>query len=238
MGSFVWFNHALPHGYEGAGPEHSSARLERYLQLCAEHNIQFCEPSTPAQIFHLLRRQMLSSVRKPLVIMSPKSLLRHPEAVSDRAELTDGGFETVLADKEANASPDLIERLVLCSGKVYYDLLDARTSADLKTVGILRIEQLYPFPEQGLSEKLTAFSNIKEVVWCQEEPMNQGAWYSSQHHMRRVLRAHYPDSHLAYAGRRASAAAAAGHMGLHVEQQKALIEEALTGVGDSDYDGV
>ena len=228
----------LPHGYEGAGPEHSSARLERYLQLCAEHNIQVCVPSTPAQIFHLLRRQMLSSVRKPLVIMSPKSLLRHPEAVSDRTELTNGGFETVLADNEANEHPDLIERLVLCSGKVYYDLLEARATADLRTVGILRIEQLYPFPEQGLSEKLTAFSNIKEVVWCQEEPMNQGAWYSSQHHMRRVLRAHYPDSHLAYAGRRASAAAAAGHMGLHLEQQKALIEEALTGVGDSDYDGV
>ena len=228
----------LPHGYEGAGPEHSSARLERYLQLCAEHNIQVCVPSTPAQIFHLLRRQMLSSVRKPLVIMSPKSLLRHPEAVSDRTELTNGGFETVLADNEANEHPDLIERLVLCSGKVYYDLLEARAAANLKTVGILRIEQLYPFPEQGLSEKLTAFSNIKEVVWCQEEPMNQGAWYSSQHHMRRVLGAHYPDSHLAYAGRKASAAAAAGHMGLHLEQQKALIEEALTGVGDSDYDGV
>ena len=228
----------LPHGYEGAGPEHSSARLERYLQLCAEHNIQVCVPSTPAQIYHLLRRQMLSPVRKPLVIMSPKSLLRHPEAVSDRTELTDGGFEAVLPDKDASKSPDLIERLVLCSGKVYYDLLEARALADLKTVGILRIEQLYPFPEQGLSEKLTPYSNIKEVVWCQEEPMNQGAWYSSQHHMRRVLLAHYPDSHLAYAGRKASAAAAAGHMGLHTEQQKALIEQALTGVGDSTHDGV
>ena len=171
----------LPHGYEGAGPEHSSARLERYLQLCAEHNIQVCVPSTPAQIYHLLRRQMLSPVRKPLVIMSPKSLLRHPEAVSDRAELTDGGFEAVLPDEDASKSPDLIERLVLCSGKVYYDLLEARALADLKTVGILRIEQLYPFPEQGLSEKLTPYSNIREVVWCQEEPMNQGAWYSINH---------------------------------------------------------
>lgn len=221
----------LPHGYEGAGPEHSSARLERYLQLCAEHNIQVCVPSTPSQIFHVLRRQMLNSARKPLVIMSPKSLLRHPRAVSDRDAFTEGQFHEVLADGHALAPPSEIERLVLCSGKVYYDLIEARESLGLNKVGVLRIEQLYPFPEGPLSEMLAHYDNVKETVWCQEEPMNQGAWYSSQHHMRRVLRLHYPDLMLKYAGRRASAAAAAGNMGLHTKQQQELIDLALRGDG-------
>jgi 2-oxoglutarate dehydrogenase E1 component len=178
-----------------------------------------------------LRRQMLNSARKPLVIMSPKSLLRHPRAVSDRDAFTEGQFHEVLADGHALAPPSEIERLVLCSGKVYYDLIEARESLGLNKVGVLRIEQLYPFPEGPLSEMLAQYDNVKETVWCQEEPMNQGAWYSSQHHMRRVLRLHYPDLMLKYAGRRASAAAAAGNMGLHTKQQQELIDLALRGDG-------
>jgi 2-oxoglutarate dehydrogenase E1 component len=227
----------LPHGYEGAGPEHSSARLERYLQLSAEHNIQVCVPTTPAQIYHLLRRQMIRATRKPLIILSPKSLLRLPEAVSPLTELTEGRFETVLMDDSALLNPDAVKRLVICSGKVYYDLLRQRDQEQLNHVAILRVEQLYPFPQEALGAALSHFTSVEEAVWCQEEPMNQGAWYSSQHHIRRALHRVSTELNLTYAGREPSAAAAAGTMGIHQAQQETLVTLALKG-GSSDFETI
>ncbi|TVS08628.1 MAG: 2-oxoglutarate dehydrogenase E1 component [Gammaproteobacteria bacterium] len=218
----------LPHGYEGAGPEHSSARLERFLQLCAEHNIQVCVPTTPAQVFHMLRRQVKRPLRKPLVVMTPKSLLRHKLAVSTLEDLCDGSFQTVIGEVDA-LEADNVERVVMCSGKVYYDLLQQRRDDDRKDVAIVRIEQLYPFPEEELAAALAPFKNTKDVVWCQEEPMNQGAWYPSQHHMRRVIHGHNSSIYLRYAGRDASAAPAAGYMSVHLEQQERLVKDALYG---------
>jgi 2-oxoglutarate dehydrogenase E1 component len=216
----------LPHGYEGQGPEHSSARLERYLQLCAEHNIQVCVPTTPAQVFHMLRRQALRPLRKPLVVMTPKSLLRHKEAISTLDELANGAFHNVLNDPDV-ADPSTITRLVMCSGKVYYDLRDAIRQRGLTHVALIRLEQLYPFPEEELAAVMAPFAGIREIVWCQEEPMNQGAWYSSQHHMRRVINQHNRSLYLEYAGRDASASPAAGYMALHQRQQEKLIRDAL-----------
>ncbi|MBO6658887.1 MAG: 2-oxoglutarate dehydrogenase E1 component, partial [Pseudomonadales bacterium] len=221
----------LPHGYEGAGPEHSSARLERYLQLSAEHNVQVCVPTTPAQIFHLLRRQAIRPLRKPLIVMTPKSLLRHKEAISSLEDLVDGAFQTVLEDRYVE-DPSAVERIVLCSGKVYYDLHAKRVEEAHSDVAIIRIEQLYPFPEEDLLAALSLYPNTKTAAWCQEEPMNQGAWYSSQHHMRRVLHNVFPDLYLAYTGREASAAAAAGYMSLHVRQQEQLVHDALHGTNE------
>ncbi|MEM8941508.1 MAG: 2-oxoglutarate dehydrogenase E1 component [Pseudomonadota bacterium] len=217
----------LPHGYEGQGPEHSSARLERFMQLCAEHNIQVCVPTTPAQVFHMLRRQAIRPLRKPLVVMSPKSLLRHKEAVSSLEELAGGRFYNVL-DETDDLDKNAVERIVLCSGKVFYDLRAARREREIGNIALLRLEQLYPFPANELLDVLKQYPNVKDAVWCQEEPMNQGAWYSSQHHMRRVLQSHNPDMYLSYAGREASAAPAAGYMALHLKQQEAFINEALT----------
>ncbi|ASK34034.1 2-oxoglutarate dehydrogenase E1 component [Alcanivorax sp. N3-2A] len=216
----------LPHGYEGQGPEHSSARLERFLQLCAEHNMQVCVPSTPSQIYHLLRRQAVRPLRKPLVIMSPKSLLRHKRAISSLEDLSDGRFQTVL-DNRADVGADQIKRVVMCSGKVFYDLLEKREADDLNDTALVRIEQLYPFPEQRLQEVLESYPNLETLVWCQEEPMNQGAWYCSQHHMFRVARAVKSDLMVHYAGRDMAAAPAAGSMSLHVEQQQRLVEDAF-----------
>jgi 2-oxoglutarate dehydrogenase E1 component len=216
----------LPHGYEGQGPEHSSARLERFLQLCAEHNIQVCVPTTPAQVFHMLRRQAIRPLRKPLIVMTPKSLLRHKEAVSTLDELAGGGFYNVLGDPDQR-DPALVKRIVLCSGKVYYDLREAQREHSVDNVALIRLEQLYPFPETELQAVLAPFVNAQEVVWCQEEPMNQGAWYSSQHHMRRVILRHNRSLYLEYAGRDASAAPAAGYMALHLAQLQRFIKEAL-----------
>ena len=218
----------LPHGFEGAGPEHSSARLERFLQMCAEHNMQICIPSTPAQVFHMLRRQAIRPARKPLIALTPKSLLRHNLAVSTLEELCEGEFHTVI-DELDDLNPKKIDRLVLCSGKVYYDLLEARREANCESVAIIRLEQLYPFPEAALAELLSQYSKLKTAVWCQEEPMNQGAWYSSQHHIRKVLQQHLPQLPLDYAGREAFAAPAAGSPSLHIEQQQQLVNEALFG---------
>jgi len=217
----------LPHGYEGQGPEHSSARLERFMQLCAEHNIQVCVPSTPAQVYHMLRRQAIRPLRKPLVVMSPKSLLRHKEAVSSVEELAGGRFHCVLDD------PDLVDkryvkRVILCAGKVFYDLRAERRERGIEDIAIIRLEQLYPFPEAELLQVLSQYPNLVDAVWCQEEPMNQGAWYSSQHHMRRVMYSHLEHIYLGYVGRDASAAPAAGYMALHLEQQQRFINEALT----------
>ena len=216
----------LPHGYEGQGPEHSSARLERFMQLCAEHNIQICVPTTPAQVFHMLRRQAIRPLRKPLVVMTPKSLLRHKEAVSTLEELAHGRFFNVL-DETDDIDKAAVTRVIICSGKVFYDLLAARRERGIENIAILRLEQLYPFPEQELLEILSAYPNIDDAIWCQEEPMNQGSWYSSQHHMRRIIHQHRKDVYLRYVGRESSAAPAAGYMALHVAQQDQFINEAL-----------
>lgn len=217
----------LPHGYEGQGPEHSSARLERFLQLCAEHNIQVCVPSTPAQVYHMLRRQAIRPLRKPLVVMSPKSLLRHKLCTSTLDELANGTFEPVI-DEVDDLEPEKVQRVVMCSGRVYYDLLEKRRADEIDDTAVIRVEQLYPFPEEQLEQVLSGYPNLKTVVWCQEEPMNQGAWYCSQHHMRHVLNNVNPKLYLHYAGRNASAAPASGYMSVHVEEQQTLVEQALT----------
>ncbi|MFA5678859.1 MAG: 2-oxoglutarate dehydrogenase E1 component [Pseudomonas sp.] len=217
----------LPHGYEGQGPEHSSARLERFLQLCAEQNIQVAVPTTPAQIYHLLRRQVIRPLRKPLIVLTPKSLLRHKLAISSLEDLAEGSFQTVIPEVD-NIDPAKVDRVVMCSGKVYYDLLEKRRADENENVAIVRIEQLYPFPEDDLAEVLAPYTNLKKVVWCQEEPMNQGAWYCSQHHMRRVLAGHSVSNlYLDYAGREASAAPAGGYPSVHAEEQAKLLQDAL-----------
>ena len=217
----------LPHGYEGQGPEHSSARLERFLQLCAEHNIQVCLPTTSAQVFHMLRKQVLCPLRKPLIVMSPKSLLRHKETVSTLQEMAEGSFQVVL-DETDDFDAEKVRRLVVCSGKVYYDLRAARREREIDDIAIVRLEQLYPFPQEDFSKCLLQYKNLTSVAWCQEEPMNQGAWYSSQHHLRRPIQEHFPSVYLEYVGREASAAAAAGYPALHLSQLNEFIDQALS----------
>ncbi len=214
----------LPHGYEGQGPEHSSARPERYLQLCAQHNMQICVPTTPAQVFHMLRRQMIRPMRRPLIVFTPKSLLRHPLAVSSLEELAQGRFQNVIGEIEPLEASG-VSRVVMCSGKVYYDLLDARRKGDIKQTALVRIEQLYPFPHAELAEVLREYQHVRDFVWCQEEPQNQGAWYCSQHHFWEAIPS---GARLRYAGRPASASPAVGYISLHIKQQKALVEDALT----------
>ncbi|MEY3182548.1 MAG: hypothetical protein RLZ35_533 [Pseudomonadota bacterium] len=214
----------LPHGYEGQGPEHSSARLERYLQLCAQHNMQVCIPSAPAQIFHLLRRQMLRKTRLPLIVLTPKSLLRHRMAVSSFDELANGSFQRVLMDK-AIQDPNTVERIVLCSGKIYYELLTAlEHEGNRQTIALIRIEQLYPFPETVLKATLGQFTRTKTVIWCQEEPRNQGAWHFIKRYIRSAL---LVGQTLSYVGRKSAAASSVGSYTLHEQQQNALIKEAL-----------
>lgn len=212
----------LPHGYEGMGPEHSSARLERFLQLCAQDNMQVCVPTTPAQIFHLLRRQALRPYRKPLIVISPKSLLRHRSAVSELKDLESGHFQTILTD---DLSPKKqVKKLVFCSGKVYYDLSEARSAQGLKDVAIIRMEQLYPFPEVAFKKLLSEYPKAQEYVWCQEEPKNQGAWFYIQPQMSSYLLG----QDLKYAGRSESSSPAVGYHALHVQQQKELVSSALS----------
>lgn len=211
----------LPHGYEGQGPEHSSARLERFLQLCADNNIQVCQPTTPAQIFHLLRRQMIRLFRKPLVVFTPKSLLRHKEAVSDLGELAKGSFQTVIGET-GQLDPKKVKRVIACSGKIFYDLRATRGERD--DVAIIRLEQLYPFPHKAFSHELRKYPNAAEVVWCQDEPQNQGAWFQIQHNLLENLE---ETQKLAYAGRAASASPAVGYYAKHIEQQKALLQAAF-----------
>lgn len=217
----------LPHGYEGQGPEHSSARLERYLQLCAEHNIQVCVPSTPAQVFHMLRRQVKRPLRKPLVAITPKSLLRHKDATSTLDDLSGGSFQTVIPEiDEIDAKK--VTRVVMCSGKVYYELLEFRRQNEaMANTAVIRIEQLYPFPAEVLEETLRQYPKLVDVVWCQEEPQNQGAWYPTQHRMRAVLKDINEKIYLRYAGRPSSAAPAAGYVSVHVEEQTKLINQAF-----------
>ncbi|WP_435950034.1 2-oxoglutarate dehydrogenase E1 component [Psychrobacter sp. DM8] len=217
----------LPHGYEGQGPEHSSARLERFLQLCAEDNMQVITPTTPAQIFHALRRQAIRPIRKPLIVMSPKSLLRHKLATSHLEELANGKFETILPEMdEQNA--DNITRLVLCGGKVYYDLLEQRRELGLEHVAIVRIEQLYPLPEARLISEIEKYSNLKEIVWTQEEPLNQGAWYYLAPHMFRIVVPHPTKAKVMEpVARPPSAAPATGSPKLHAQQQRELVAKGL-----------
>lgn len=213
----------LPHGYEGQGPEHSSARLERFLQLCAEHNMQVCVPSTPAQMFHMLRRQMIRPYRKPLIVMTPKSLLRHKMAVSPLETLSAGEFELIIPEVESIA-PEKTRRVVFCSGKVYYDLLEARQVQGIADIAIVRIEQLYPFPIPEFAALLADYDHVEEIVWCQEEPQNQGAWYQIRHRLQEPLKDH---QQLYYAGRQSAAAPACGIFKVHLQQQQALVEAAL-----------
>jgi 2-oxoglutarate dehydrogenase E1 component len=215
----------LPHGLEGQGAEHSSARLERFLQLCAEHNIQVCVPTTPAQMYHLLRRQMIRDYRKPLIVMTPKSLLRHRLAVSALDELVTGQFQTVIPEID-QIDPAQTERVVFCCGKVYFDLLEARRARGLTNVAIIRVEQLYPFPKDQFDRALKAYDTTEEIVWCQEEPQNQGAWDQIKHRFHSLIQ---DGKRPYYVGRPSSAAPAVGHRAAHVEQQERLIDEALTG---------
>jgi 2-oxoglutarate dehydrogenase E1 component len=213
----------LPHGYEGQGPEHSSARPERFLQLCAQHNMQVCVPSTPAQIYHLLRRQMVRDFRKPLIVMSPKSLLRHREAVSSLEELAGGSFQPVIGEVE-RLDPKKVRRVIVCSGKVYYELAAYRRDNKITDMAILRLEQQYPFPHDAYKTEVGRYPNAAEVVWCQEEPQNQGAWYR----LRALLRADIDAKKvLAYAGRAVSASPAVGYASKHMAEQKQLIEDAF-----------
>ncbi|MFV7783638.1 2-oxoglutarate dehydrogenase E1 component [Shewanella marisflavi] len=213
----------LPHGYEGQGPEHSSARLERFLQLCANHNMQVCVPSTPAQVYHMLRRQVVRPMRRPLVVMSPKSLLRHPLAVSTMEELAEGTFQNVIGEIDELDSSK-VDRVVFCSGKVYFELLEKRRKENQTNIALIRVEQLYPFPHEDMAQILAQYQHVKDFVWCQEEPQNQGAWYCSQHHFWSAIPA---GAQLTYAGREASAAPACGYPALHAQQQESLINSAL-----------
>jgi 2-oxoglutarate dehydrogenase E1 component len=213
----------LPHGQEGQGPEHSSARLERFLQLCAELNMQVCVPSTPAQMFHMLRRQMIRDLRKPLVVMTPKSLLRHRLAGSPLVDLWEGRFHPVIPEIDPIEAAG-VQRVVACSGKVFYDLLEARRTHKLTDVAVIRVEQLYPFPAREFAAALARYPAAREIVWCQEEPQNQGAWYQIRHRLQEPLAR---GQEAFYAGRPAAAAPAPGIFQLHVYQQQVLVDAAL-----------
>ena len=214
----------LPHGYEGQGPEHSSARLERCRQLCADTNMQVIQPTTASQIFHVLRRQMIRQFRKPLILMTPKSLLRNKEAASPLSEFTKGGFKTILGERDDSIDASQVTRLVMCSGKVYYDLIKQRTEKKIADVAIIRLEQLYPFPHKALTAELKKYPKLEEIVWCQDEPQNQGAWFFVQHN---ILENMADGMKLSYAGRPASASPACGYAHLHQEQQKSLLNTAF-----------
>jgi 2-oxoglutarate dehydrogenase E1 component len=213
----------LPHGYEGQGPEHSSARLERFLQLCAETNMQVCVPSTPAQMFHVLRRQMLRHFRKPLILMTPKSLLRNELAVSPLEDFTRGGFSTVIGEID-EIPAESVRRVVFCAGKVYFDLLKVRRREGIRDVALVRIEQLYPFPGEEYAAVLRDYPNAREVIWCQEEPQNQGAWYQIRHRLQEFAGAR---REVLYAGRASAAAPATGLMKVHEAEQQGLVHAAL-----------
>jgi len=213
----------LPHGYEGQGPEHSSARLERFLQLCANQNIQVCVPSTPGQIYHLLRRQVIQPIRKPLIVMTPKSLLRSKAATSTLDILCNGKFQQVIGDRGPGNAEE-IKRVVFCTGKIYYDLAEKRDTENIREVAVMRVEQLYPFPEADLQGFVEEFPNASEVIWCQEEPQNQGAWYQIRHHLQACISEQHT---LRYVGRPHSASPAVGYHTVHLEEQQGLVSEAI-----------
>jgi 2-oxoglutarate dehydrogenase E1 component len=213
----------LPHGYEGQGPEHSSARVERFMQLAADTNMQIVQPTTASQIFHILRRQMVRNLRKPLIIFTPKSLLRNKDATSPISEFTKGSFQTIIPENKA-LKADKVKRVVLCSGKVYYDLAKKREENGHDDTAILRVEQLYPFPHKAFSAELKKYPNATEIVWTQDEPQNQGAWFFVQHYIHENM---LEGQKLAYSGRAASASPAVGYSHLHQDQQKALVDGAF-----------
>ena len=213
----------LPHGYEGQGPEHSSARLERFLQLCAEHNMQVCVPSTPAQMFHMLCRQMMRPFRKPLIVLTPKSLLRHKMSVSPLTALSSGKFELIIPETD-DIAVATTRRVVFCSGKVYFDLLEARKVQGIQDVALIRLEQIYPFPIDEYAAQLKQYAHVKDMIWCQEEPQNQGAWYQIRHRLQEAMS---DEQQLYYAGRASAAAPASGIFKVHLQQQQALVEAAL-----------
>jgi 2-oxoglutarate dehydrogenase E1 component len=215
----------LPHGQDGQGPEHASARLERYLQLCAQENMRVVQPTTPAQMFHLLRMQATVFDRRPLVVMTPKSLLRHPEAVSTLDELTRGAFVEVLGDTQVEPSrASSVERVIVATGKVYFDLLDHRRKSGADDTPLIRVEQLYPFPAQQLAAEFARYPNLKTVVWGQEESRNQGAWSFVEPQLREILPA---AAQLLYAGPAASASTAPGYHSAHVARHAAAISDAF-----------
>jgi len=219
----------LPHGYEGQGPEHSSARLERFMQLCSNDNIQVCIPSTPAQMFHMIRRQILMATRKPLIVMTPKSLLRNKASTSSLEELTSGGFQLIIDDHRIDDKKQ-VKRVVLCSGKVYYDLMDALDETPQAEVAVVRVEQLYPIPHQELSFIFNSYPADCEIVWCQEEPRNQGAFYQTMHNLLADM---HEGQELYYAGRPSSASPAVGYYAVHIQEQNKLVKEAITiGAGE------
>ncbi len=216
----------LPHGYEGQGPEHSSARLERFLQLCADHNMQVVVPSTPAQVYAMIRRQMVRPMRRPLIVMSPKSLLRHPLATSSLEEIAAGQFHNVIGEIDAQVAAE-VKRVVFCSGKVYHDLLEERRKRGLSNIAIVRVEQLYPFPQDEMAAVLAQYQHVTDFVWCQEEPQNEGAWYCSQHNFWAAIP---QGARLTYTGRDASSSPAVGYLSVHNKQQQALINAAADAV--------
>ena len=213
----------LPHGYEGQGPEHSSARIERFMQLAADTNIQIVQPTTASQIFHVLRRQMIRNLRKPLIIFTPKSLLRNKDATSPLSEFTKGGFQTIIPESKPLIA-EKVKRILMCSGKVYYDLVKKREEKGADDVAILRVEQLYPFPHKVFAAELKKYSNVTEIMWCQDEPQNQGAWFFVQHYIFENM---LEGQKLGYSGRAASASPAVGYSHLHQDQQKALVDGAF-----------
>ncbi len=223
----------LPHGYEGQGPEHSSARIERFMQLCAEMNMEVCQPSTPAQVFHMLRRQAIRKQRKPLIVFTPKSLLRHKDAVSTMDEIAKGGFQLVIGEVDP-IDVKKVKRVIFCTGKIYYELLAARREKNIDTIAIARLEQLYPFPQEAFAAELSKYPKATEIVWCQEEPRNQGAWYwiASRQHLDRSFNS---KQHLLLVSRPASPSPAAGYFSKHITQQKALIESALGEIEQYKY---
>ena len=225
----------LPHGYEGAGPEHSSARIERFLQQCADYNMQVCIPATPVQMYYLLRRQMIRPYRKPLIIFSPKSLLRHKESVSPLEEFANDKFNPVNEEWDDAIDAKKVKRVVFCSGKVFYDLRAGRRERGIKDIPLVRIAQLYPFPHDDFKTQIEKYKSATEIVWCQEEPRNQGAWHSTQHYLLQHLLSHQK---LTYAGRDSSATPAAGYKALHEQQQKELVNLALTAGAASRADGI
>lgn len=228
-GEAKWGRHCgltmmLPHGYEGQGPEHSSARIERFLQLCADNNIQVIQPSNASQIFHVLRRQMIRPFRKPLVLMTPKSLLRHKGATSPMADLATGQFLPVIGEQDDAIQADKVTRVVVCSGRVYYDLVQTRNEAERDDIAILRVEQLYPFAHKSFQAEFSKYPNARELIWVQDEPQNQGPWFYIQHHLYENMT---EGQKLGYAGRAASASPAVGYLAKHVEQQRALLDQAF-----------
>lgn len=215
----------LPHGQEGQGPEHASARLERYLQLCAQDNIRVAQPTTPVQFFHLLRRQALYSSPRPLIVMTPKSTLRHPEAVNALEEFTKGSFKEVMGEPFATAAQDQkVTRVIVCSGKIYYDLLAQRRAINAEHIGLVRLEQFFPFPYEALAEELARYSNLESVVWCQEEARNQGAWKFVDDYLRDIIP---PAASLRYAGPAPGASTAPGNLAMHIEQQRLVLQSAF-----------